>query len=793
MSTPVDVVLDALRTRGSTPRANGGGWVARCPAHDDRVASLTIGAGNDGRALVKCHAGDGCAFDEIVGALGLEVKDLFPPRDAASSKKIEQCYRYVDESGVLLFEVVRWRPKGFAQRRPDGNGGWEWKLGDVRRVLYRLPEVVAGVDAGRWVLVTEGEKDADRLAELGFVATTSACGAGKWRDDYAQPLAGGKVAIVPDNDEPGRAHAEEVARSCAAVAEVVKIVELPGTDVHGDVSAWLANGGDAAALKALVEGAPEWLPDASTAALLDDYRLDDVGNAQRLHDLHGTEIRYVAEWGRHLDYDRGRGVWIEDHRDVRIMRRATDVVEQLWHAVPEQANDDERKRLALWATQSGRDHRIRASTTLVRGLPGVAIEPGALDSDPDLFNTPNGVIDLATGTLRAHDPRLLLSQQSEVPYDPKASAPTWLAFLERVQPDPEVRAFLQRFIGYCLTGHVSEHAFVMCVGQGANGKSTFTNALRPVFGTYAGVARRDLLIQSKHGPHDSGRAALQGRRLMTASEIERGDFLSEVEVKELTGGEPIAVRRLYGEVFEIAPTWKFLLSANYRPRVGGTDEGIWRRNRLVDWHITIGPEERDANLGEKLRAEAAGILAWAVQGNLEWRRIGLAEPASVIVATESYRASEDVVGRFLNDNGLTIDPNDRSLVTTNKELGDLLEPWNLEQGERLGKKGLHLELQRRGALFTRTANARAWRHLGRNDRCDRSSQDSPHTRASSHSRGEVSQVSSTDTDQRPGPSTPETAVTVADDAREPWAGDLLDRLAEEERRHVSDEELFGDG
>lgn len=250
-------------------RPNGSGWKARCPGHDDREASLSIHEGDDDRILLRCFAG--CETPDVVAAMGLTMVDLFPERPEPTNghrpqqlRRIVETYPYYDEHGELLYEALRYEPKGFSQRRPDGSGGWLYNLQGVRRVLYRLPELLA-VSPARWVLIVEGEKDANRLAPLGFVATTCPQGAGKWRDEYSETLRGRHVAIIPDNDGPGRKHAEQVARSLQGIAAEIKVVDLPGLPDKGDVSDWLDAGGTKLELQRIVRDAPVWTPDAEPA------------------------------------------------------------------------------------------------------------------------------------------------------------------------------------------------------------------------------------------------------------------------------------------------------------------------------------------------------------------------------------------------------------------------------------------------------------------------------------------------------------------------------------------------
>jgi len=200
----------------------------------------------------------------------LRARELWPASEGRPARmrreKITDTYDYCDETGTLLFQVVRIEPKAFKQRRPDGRDGWTWQLGNVRRVLYRLPEILAA-PADATVYVVEGEKDANRLASLGLIATTNPGGAGKWRSEYSHTLRGRAIIILPDNDEPGRAHAQQVAHALHRVAASVKVLELPGLPDHGDVSDWLDADGTREALEALAAQTPLWSPLTLATAL----------------------------------------------------------------------------------------------------------------------------------------------------------------------------------------------------------------------------------------------------------------------------------------------------------------------------------------------------------------------------------------------------------------------------------------------------------------------------------------------------------------------------------------------
>jgi hypothetical protein len=263
MTTPVERLLAKL----PDAKPAGKGWSVRCPAHEDRRASLSIGEGKDGRALVKCHAG--CTADAICTSIGLRLADLMPAsekkvriakRSRNSRVQIVATYYYRDEAGSVLFQAVRLNPKDFRQRKPDGKGGWTWSVKGVRAIPYRLPELLA--EPARMVAVVEGEKDADTLAHIDVLATCNAGGAGKWTAEHAAFLQGRHVIILPDNDDAGRNHAEQVAHSLHGIAESVRIVELPDLPAKGDVSDWIAAGGTKEKLKQLAEATPIWTPPA---------------------------------------------------------------------------------------------------------------------------------------------------------------------------------------------------------------------------------------------------------------------------------------------------------------------------------------------------------------------------------------------------------------------------------------------------------------------------------------------------------------------------------------------------
>ncbi|HEX3220602.1 MAG TPA: hypothetical protein VHU77_11415 [Candidatus Limnocylindria bacterium] len=239
----------AFERRGLVDK--GSYFMGACPAHEDDKRSMTVTVGDTGAMLIKCFAG--CRVEDIVEAVGVQMRELWPPSErprapGPAAVKVVARYDYIDEQGVLLYQVERTDPKGFRQRKPEGEG-WSYKLGNVRRVLYRLPELLTA--KGRPVLLVEGEKDVENLRKLGLIATTIAGGAGAWRPEYAEPLRDRTVVIIPDNDEPGRQFAMQAATWILRSLVVV----LPGLAEKGDVSDWIAAGGTARQLGELARAA----------------------------------------------------------------------------------------------------------------------------------------------------------------------------------------------------------------------------------------------------------------------------------------------------------------------------------------------------------------------------------------------------------------------------------------------------------------------------------------------------------------------------------------------------------
>lgn len=378
------------------------------------------------------------------------------------------------------------------------------------------------------------------------------------------------------------------------------------------------------------------------------FNRTDLGNARRLIHRHGHDLLYVHAWKRWLVWDGTR--WQIDENG-QVNRLARETVRDIYATAARIDDEAERKALAKWAMRSENRTRLANMVELARDEAEVVADVGKIDSHPWFLTVANGTLNLATGELMPHERGHLITKKIGVAYRPEAQAPTWLAFLHRVMGgDDEMVAFLQRAVGYTLTGSTREQVMFFMYGSGANGKSTFINALAEMMDEHYQKTPTDTLMAKHHsGSATNDVAALAGKRMVVAAEVEQGKRLAESLVKDLTGGDAITARFLYANSFSFTPAFKLWMYGNHKPQVRGTDDGIWRRIKLIPFTQTITEAERDVNLSAKLAAEREGILAWAVAGCRQWGEHGLAIPSPVAAATESYRAEMDILADFMGE------------------------------------------------------------------------------------------------------------------------------------------------
>lgn len=372
----------------------------------------------------------------------------------------------------------------------------------------------------------------------------------------------------------------------------------------------------------------------------------DLGNARRLVHYHGQDLRYCEKF-------RGWHVWSGRHWELdekgaiqRLVRRCLPLI-NAEAATMKDAN--RRKRQEAWFSQSEASARLAATPQVAMDEPGIKVLTSAFDVDPWLLNVQNGTLDLRTGDLRPHERTDLLRKVTTVGYDPDATCPQWLKFLEEILPDSEVRAFVQRAAGYSLTGTVRDRCLFFAHGGGNNGKSTFVETIMAMMGDYAQKAPTDMVMWKRNSGIPNDVARLPGARFVVVAEVEEGSWLAESKVKDLTGNDTLTARFLKKEFFDFRPTHKLWMYGNHKPIVRGTDDAIWQRIKLIPFTVQIPNNEIDEKLPEKLLTELPGVLAWAVRGCLKWQENGLDIPEAVTGATKKYRAGQDEIGRFLTE------------------------------------------------------------------------------------------------------------------------------------------------
>ncbi|ALN83038.1 phage/plasmid primase, P4 family [Lysobacter antibioticus] len=543
---------------------------------------------------------------------------------------------YLSADGELIACVYRYDPPEGKQYRP-----WDAKRrkhqAPTPRPLYNQPGVAAATE----VVLVEGEKSANALIERGACATTSMNGANAPIDktDWS-PLCGKHVLIWPDKDKPGWEYAMQAAQAAfKAGADSCALLHLPddkplawdaadaaedGFDIDGFLRAgertFLSPGNDDAPPPIDFDGL-DWSSD------------DGLGLAFTRHFV--DDWRYCAAWGQWLSWTGAR--WNPDRTLVlQHLVRGVCRAAQAFADKPSQ-----RSKLASASTVGGVER-------LARSDPRHASFAEDWDRDLWALNTPNGIVDLRSGQLRRHARGEHMTKLTTA--SPGGECPIWRNFLGGVTGgDGELAGYLQRVVGYCLTGVTREHALFFLYGTGANGKSVFVNTIATILGDYGTNAPMDTFMESRGDRHPTDLAGLRGARFVAASETEQGRRWNEAKLKAITGGDKISARFMRQDFFEYIPQFKLVIAGNHKPAIRNVDEAMKRRLHMVPFTVTIPPERRDGRLTEKLLAERDGIMAWAVQGCLDWQRVGLRPPQCVVDATEEYFEEEDRVGEFISE------------------------------------------------------------------------------------------------------------------------------------------------
>ena len=383
------------------------------------------------------------------------------------------------------------------------------------------------------------------------------------------------------------------------------------------------------------------------------YSFDDTGNAMRFVDLFGDKVRYNYTDKRWIYYD-GRK-WCTDLTGTvkRLADKSVEAMEaeaQVYAEMDEEEGGDMTKAFQKHVKASRSNRSKRAMLDEVTHY--VPVLPQHLDTHKIYINTPAGVIDLRDGTLHDHAPEQYITKITSVEYSPNADCPKWLSFLDDIfMGDKDLIRYIQKAVGYSLTGSTSEQCVFFLFGTGRNGKSTFIDVIRDIVGDYAANIQPETIMVRKTGGNaiNSDIARLKGARLVTSVEPNEGMRINEGLLKQLTGEDVVTARKLYGDEFEFKPEFKLWVSTNHKPIIRGTDTGIWRRIHLIPFTVQIPENKIDRRLKYKLAAEMPGIFRWAVDGCLLYQREGLKMPRAVADSFKEYRREMDVISAFIED------------------------------------------------------------------------------------------------------------------------------------------------
>lgn len=445
----------------------------------------------------------------------------------------------------------------------------------------------------------------------------------------------------------------------------------------------------------------------NTANWTESFDLTDLGNARRLVQLYGKEIRYNREKKQWYVWNGKR--WQVDSLGV-VEQRGRDTIlcmeNELRQILDVKARDEYRKHIQRTKQGSKFDAMIK----LASHEKGILFTLDKFDTDPYLLNCQNGTINLDTGEFLAHKPERMLSKIAPVVINENARCPLWLRFLDQIMAgNQDMIEYLQKIIGYSLTGDSSEQCFFILHGSGANGKSVFLETIRALLGDYARQANPTAFLERKQEMIRNDLARLEGSRFVTISETNQARKLDEAIIKLVTGNESMVARYLYGEEKEIESQYKVFLATNHKPNIEGLDLAIWRRIKVIPFIVTIPNNRQDKKLQLKLREELSGILNWAIQGCVKWRKDGLIEPEMVTLAIDNYKSEVDPLNSFIQDCCI-IESNKK---TTKSDLYHIYDKWCSESSEEpLDKNSFGAKIKARGISDTKSGNVRYWHGIG---------------------------------------------------------------------------------
>lgn len=644
-------ILSALESvAGFKPQRCGNGWKCRCPAHDDHTPSLSIHESDNGKALLRCHAG--CSYESITAALGLDRKtEPQSPKNGARQPII--VYSYHNPSGVEVRQKLRFEPKDFRIRHQGADGQWVYKAGSGAPVLYRLPEVLAAIAKGETVFICEGERDSDRLAGLGLTATTNIEGAAqpgqksKWRPVYTEQLKGAaRVVLLPDNDDPGRAHMKAIAAALQGKVGAVVTLELPGLPAKGDVSDWLNQGHTADELRALAESAVE--TKAEPSAIFDTAAPLLKGNGRLVKHNRAASIIKKSEFDGRIFYDPTSASWWKyaEAKGIFERRQQTDIETIVCRSIERLSDDADFD--ASYVGGVTRMLTYKAADELQRPTGSICFR--------------NGVLDLATRRLHPHSSAFRFTAALPFDWEPDAPDPKpvidWLLWALNNKSD-QVQ-LLRAWIHACLVGRPDLQRFLELVGYGGSGKGTFLRLLTALLGEQA--------YHSTELKHLEGNrfetAKIFGKKLVFVSDAEkwRGDISV---LKALTGQDPLRFEEKHRQggnsfVYE----GMVMILANQHVESSDYSSAIPRRRITLLFDRSV-PVEQHRDLTAEFEPYLPAVIRWALDMPAAdvtryLRATGAAVPSLKSARLDALRATNPIAGWLMDS--VVFDPNEQARV-----------------------------------------------------------------------------------------------------------------------------------
>lgn len=712
----------------------------KCPAHDDRQASLTISKGKK-CVVYFCHAG--CALENVLSAAGLAKKDTYYDVDQQKTnwmafvekregRKIEAIYNYVSINGSYAFTKIRLEGKKIIYGILK-NDRFTYGLGhDTPRKSYKaiygnLQAINKAISNGNPVFIPEGEKDVNTLTKKGYTAFTYG-GVNDWQADFATLVQGAEVYVLADNDAPGKKAAETILNDVKAVAKSAKII-VPMQDVpKADITDYFKNGHskeefekmlqDSVTVNRMESGAkPEDPKNKSLEVTLrnlhaEQYEASDKGFGKLFSDVFKDKHRYNPSRKDFMLYDGKR--WVDDPEGLNARSSAKDLSDALIrYAIGVDTDGKYLKAVTPLCNIRNRNNMLQDSRDVY------FFTNEELDKDDYLLNLQNGTLDLSEDEPRfiEHSPDLLLSKICNVEYNTAATCREWEKFLSEImQGDKEKIVYLQKIAGLSLTGNTEqETCFILYGSTTRNGKSTFCETMMYLLGDYALTMKPETLavkqnLDSRQASGDVARLA--GCRFCNASEPPKRMLFDTALLKSLLGRDSITARHLHQREFSFIPKFKLVINTNYLPTI--TDDTVFSSGRInvISFDRHFEPHEQDKNLKDKLRDknELSGILNWCIEGLRLYREQGLEPPNTVRNATETYRTDSDKIGNFINECLAKTGKNSKA-----KDIYDAYVKWCENNGYGVENKGnFFAELKTKGLFMNSgTVNGKTVRNIVR--------------------------------------------------------------------------------